>query len=642
MSLPQWVESQHKAFTRWCNMNLAAAGHQPLDDLRTDFTSGVNLVKLMEAVSHESMGKYYSKPSTMQKYENISIVLDYLKHQGVILYGIGAPDIADGNLKLILGLIWSMILKYTVQEINEEGHSAKEGLLLWCQRKTADYDDVEIRDFQSSWKSGLAFAALLDHFRPDLLDYATIDKSDPAKLLEMSLNAAQQAGIPNLLEVDDILNGQDEKTMVTYLAYWFHTFNSLENVERAGGHVERFIDVYSTAMRMRKEYERRMKTLINELQQSINKWELVEAQTLLEVIKHHDDLLEHKSNTKRKWISERTALAELLGNIRVKLSTYRLREYKTPDELSMPYLNKVWAQMLHAETNWSKKVAGAFQKYREQACQEFADLANDLSIILTTISNKISDVSGELEDQLLMISQTSETLAPLDATLDRLFELDENCRLLGVEENDHTMYSYDEIAYELDLVKLMVENKLAFIENHMVAREATNITPAQLEEFEMVFRHFDKQSKNTLDRREFESALAALGITFHTDAEADEVWQEQAVDDKVSFRDFIMYMVTATEDSQNIEQVRQSFEEISCGKNYVTKRDLENALLPDETIGSLVETMPELENGKYDYKAYIDRIITETEADDRPPSTSSLSSVQTENGSTDASSFNFS
>lgn len=642
MSLPQWVESQHKAFTRWCNMNLAAADGPPLTDLRTDFTSGVNLIRLMEAVSHESMGKYHAKPSPMQKYENISIVLDYLKHDGVILYGIGAPDIAEGNLKLILGLVWSMILRYTVQEISEEGYNAKEGLLLWCQRKTADYDDVDIRDFQSSWKSGRAFAALLDHFRPDLIDYSAIDKSDPAKLLGTCLSIAEEAGIPNLLEVEDILHGQDEKTMVTYLAYWFHTFNSLESVERAGGHVERFLDVYSAAMRMKKEYERRMKALIDELQVSMSKWEKVEAQTLAQVIEHHDALMEYKTNTKRKWISERAALAELLSNIRVKLTTYRLREYVTPEKLSMVYLNQVWAQMLRAETNWSKTVAVAFQKHRDKVCQEFADLANDLSIILTTISNKISDVSGELEEQLLMISQTSETLAPLEDTLDKLYELDENCRLLGVEENDNTVYSYDEIAYELDLVKIMVENKLVFIENHMVAREATNITPAQLEEFEMVFRHFDKQNKNTLDRREFEGALAALGITFDTDAEADEAWQEQAVENAVPFRNFIMFMVTSTEVSHNIEQVRQSLEEISCGKKYITKHDLENALLPDETIGSLVESMPELEDGKYDYKAYIDSIITGTEVNNRPVSTSSLSSVQTENLSTDASSSNFS
>jgi len=69
---------------------------------------------------------------------------------------IGAEDVVDGNRKIILGLIWTLILRFTINDINEEGMTAKEGLLLWCQRKTACYPDVEVRDFSASWNDGLA------------------------------------------------------------------------------------------------------------------------------------------------------------------------------------------------------------------------------------------------------------------------------------------------------------------------------------------------------------------------------------------------------------------------------------------------------------------------------------------------------
>lgn len=84
-----------------------------------------------------------------------------------------SQDIIDGNLKLILGMIWTLILRFTIADIrsvedqilyvlcltlsvSEEGLSAKEGLLLWCQRKTAGYEEVDVQDFGYSWADGLA------------------------------------------------------------------------------------------------------------------------------------------------------------------------------------------------------------------------------------------------------------------------------------------------------------------------------------------------------------------------------------------------------------------------------------------------------------------------------------------------------
>jgi len=41
-------------------------------------------------------------------------------------------------------------------EISAEGLTAKEGLLLWCKRKTACYEEIDITDFSTSWNNGLA------------------------------------------------------------------------------------------------------------------------------------------------------------------------------------------------------------------------------------------------------------------------------------------------------------------------------------------------------------------------------------------------------------------------------------------------------------------------------------------------------
>jgi Ca2+-binding EF-hand superfamily protein len=42
----------------------------------------------------------------------------------------------------------------------------------------------------------------------------------------------------------------------------------------------------------------------------------------------------------------------------------------------------------------------------------------------------------------------------------------------------------------------------------------TNLTPAQLEQFESTFRYFDKDETNTLSVPELAAALASLGIVY--------------------------------------------------------------------------------------------------------------------------------
>ena len=105
----------------------------------------------------------------VQRFENVNISLDFIKARGIQITNIGAEDVVDGNRKIILGLIWTLILRFTINDINEEGMTAKEGLLLWCQRKTACYDEVEVRDFSSSWSDGLALYVVVYRQLKDLL-----------------------------------------------------------------------------------------------------------------------------------------------------------------------------------------------------------------------------------------------------------------------------------------------------------------------------------------------------------------------------------------------------------------------------------------------------------------------------------------
>lgn len=124
---------------------------------RLTFIHQVILIHLLELLGNESLGRYASKPKMrVQRFENVNVALNFIKSRGIQMTNIGAEDVVDGNRKIILGLIWTLILRFTINDINEEGMTAKEGLLLWCQRKTACYEEVEVRDFSGGWSDGLA------------------------------------------------------------------------------------------------------------------------------------------------------------------------------------------------------------------------------------------------------------------------------------------------------------------------------------------------------------------------------------------------------------------------------------------------------------------------------------------------------
>lgn len=247
--------------------------------------------------------------------------------------------------------------------------------------------------------------------------------------------------------------------------------------------------------------------------------------------------------------------------------------------------------------------------------KSFADKANDFATALNTMQLAISGLEGDVEDQLHHVRRLSHSLAPLDAYLATIEALDVKCQEARIEENDFTTYTYDELCYELGLVKSSVQKKLAFLDNQMVARSMTNLTPIQLEEFESVFRHFDRDDTNTLQELEFSAALASLGLVFSEDEMHAYFAQTSRGRDRVSFEQFIRFMVEVTEDQNTAEQVLQSFREVADGKPYVTEMDLRHSLVPDDVVAQLAAMMPQHRDPAvpsplhFDYVAFMENLI---------------------------------
>ena len=418
--------------------------------------------------------------------------------------------------------------------------------------------------------NSLKSCALLDIHRPDLIDYDQLDKSDHKGNMQLAFDIAnREIGIPDLLDVEDVCDiaKPDERSLMTYIAYWFHAFSQMERVENAGRRVEKFVSNMQGAWEMENTFEQRMRELLRQIAEQQREWEESRFDgTYVDAKRQSSDFSSYKRSRKRKWIAEKSDLVTLLGNIKTKLTTYRLRPYEPPRELSIEALDKAWTLLMRAEHERSRIVNETIRDIKNALKRAYADKANDLVLTVNTLSTSISGLEGDVEKQLMSTKQLSRDLQPLDGFLAQISELDTQCQQANIEENDFTTYAYDELEYELELVKSAISKKLAFLENQLVARNMTNLTPIQLEEFESVFRHFDKDLSNTLQEVEFSAALASLGLAYDETEMHSKFLDTSGGRHSVSFEQFIRFMVAETEDQNSAEQVFESFKEVADGK----------------------------------------------------------------------------
>lgn len=108
----------------------------------------------------------------------------------------------------------------------------KQMLLDWCKAMTKDYDNVDVKNFSSSWNDGMAFCALIHHFYPKAFDYSKLNPKNRRFNFTLAFDCAEKkGGIAPLLEVDDMvrMKNPDWKCVFTYIQMFYRRFRNAEN-----------------------------------------------------------------------------------------------------------------------------------------------------------------------------------------------------------------------------------------------------------------------------------------------------------------------------------------------------------------------------------------------------------------------------
>ncbi|KAK5617996.1 hypothetical protein CRENBAI_023629 [Crenichthys baileyi] len=213
---------QKKTFTKWINKHLIKS-QRHVTDLYEDLRDGHNLISLLEVLSGETLPREKGR-MRFHKLQNVQIALDFLKHRQVKLVNIRNDDIADGNPKLTLGLIWTIILHFQISDIQVNGQSedmtAKEKLLLWSQRLTEGYQGIRCDNFTTSWRDGKLFNAVIHRHYPRLIDMGKVYRQTNLENLEQAFGVAERdLGVTRLLDPEDVdVPHPDEKSIITYVS----------------------------------------------------------------------------------------------------------------------------------------------------------------------------------------------------------------------------------------------------------------------------------------------------------------------------------------------------------------------------------------------------------------------------------------
>ncbi|XP_077951538.1 plectin isoform X46 [Gasterosteus aculeatus] len=234
---PHFIEDerdrvQKKTFTKWVNKHLIKS-QRHVTDLYEDLRDGHNLISLLEVLSGDTLPREKGR-MRFHKLQNVQIALDFLRHRQVKLVNIRNDDIADGNPKLTLGLIWTIILHFQISDIQINGQSedmtAKEKLLIWSQRMTNGYQGIRCDNFTTSWRDGKLFNAVIHKHHPRLIDMGQVYRQTNLQNLEHAFHVAESdLGVTRLLDPEDVdVPHPDEKSIITYVSSLYDAMPRLD------------------------------------------------------------------------------------------------------------------------------------------------------------------------------------------------------------------------------------------------------------------------------------------------------------------------------------------------------------------------------------------------------------------------------
>uniref|UniRef100_A0A8C8M059 Actinin, alpha 2b n=1 Tax=Oncorhynchus tshawytscha TaxID=74940 RepID=A0A8C8M059_ONCTS len=344
---PAWEKQQRKTFTAWCNSHLRKAGTQ-IENIEDDFRNGLKLMLLLEVISGERLPKPDRGKMRFHKIANVNKALDFITSKGVKLVSIGAEEIVDGNIKMTLGMIWTIILRFAIQDISVEETSAKEGLLLWCQRKTAPYRNVNVQNFH------VRYLCLVLLF----IGQSNLFTDDPMGNLNLAFEIAEKhLDIPKMLDAEDIINTPkpDERAIMTYVSCFYHAFAGAEQAETAANRICKVLGVNQENEKLMEEYERLASELLEWIRRTTPWLENRTAEkNMVEMQRKLEDFRDYRRMHKPPKVQEKCQLEISFNTLQTKLRISNRPAFMPSEGKMVSDIASAWQGLEGAEKGYEE------------------------------------------------------------------------------------------------------------------------------------------------------------------------------------------------------------------------------------------------------------------------------------------------
>ena len=262
-------------------------------------------------------------------------------------------------------------------EDSKERRSAKDALLLWCQMKTKGYPGVQIKNFHSSWKDGLAFNAIIHKHRPELIPYDSLSQDQSTenciKNLENAFKKAEQLGIARLLDPEDVaVDHPDEKSIITYVVSYYHYFNEQAKKGIESNRIGNILDAALNAEANIGKYNDLVTSLLDWIEEQIKKLNSRDFANSLEGVQNDLSSFNHyRLAEKPIKFDEKGAIEVLLFTIQSQMRADN-RVPWTPDEGKLIQdVQKKWDELEKCEH--SRELAIHEELKRQERLEQLAE-----------------------------------------------------------------------------------------------------------------------------------------------------------------------------------------------------------------------------------------------------------------------------